>query len=295
MCTSVTVTMDCVKGQEPQLERKVKKVRCNLSLCSYETHKMQNLAIHYDNHQSRGRQYPCDECDHIAFSHISKLKNHVRVKHRGIRTFCDFPGCNFSASSQRGVTRHKQGQHEIIDLSCKFCEFTTSRKDYLSNHIKIEHEGLRFNCDQCGRKFKQKAARDIHIKTSHEGFRFKCSVCDYPTTQLGVLRQHERRKHRLGREEHRCENCPYSVATLKLLETHKQTCTAKRKEETEKNRRMRLKKPVVCDLCGQWMDSSNLGRHKRRLHNNFVNKELSVKKEQKVAKNVILRRSQSGY
>ena len=111
--------------------------------------------------------YPCDKCDFSAYS-VSKLNQHKKSKHEGIRYPCD--QCDYSASILSSLNKHRRSKHE----------------------------GIRYPCDQCKYSTAFKSALTIHRRSKHEGFMYQCVLCDFSASSVWKLKQHKRTMHEIN-------------------------------------------------------------------------------------------------
>ena len=108
--------------------------------------------------------YKCTKCEAV-FRAKGSLLNHIRIKHEGVRYYCDI--CTYKATTKQDVTRHKEAIHE----------------------------GIRYSCDDCGYLAKHLMQLKMHKSALHGSVKFYCDQCEYSTGWRSHLKRHERRKH----------------------------------------------------------------------------------------------------
>lgn len=172
--------------------------------------------------------YDCDQCDYQA-TQQSSLKRHKLAKHEGVRYNCNL--CQYTASQQSILKQHKMTEHEGVRYVCDQCDYQATQTSSLKRHKLTQHEGLKqpnlaklygisYDCDQCDYKATQLSSLKRHKMAKHEDSRFDCDQCDYHTTTPGNLKLHKKSKHDGIR--YPCEVCDYEATQPGALNRHKQ-------------------------------------------------------------------------
>jgi hypothetical protein len=57
--------------------------------------------------------------------------------------------CEYQATEQGSLNRHRQTNHEVVKYLCNQCEYQASAHYILNRHRKSNQEGLKYSCDHC--------------------------------------------------------------------------------------------------------------------------------------------------
>ena len=91
----------------------------------------------------------------------------TQSKHEGIRYPCD--KCEYEATKQDQLKRHKQNKHEGFRYPSDQCEYIASTQSFLISHKKFKHDGIRYPCDQCNYSTIQLSALKRQRTAIHKG------------------------------------------------------------------------------------------------------------------------------
>ena len=116
--------------------------------------------------------------------------------------------CEYAATSQGSLNRHKQSIHYGIRYPCDQCEYAATENGALKKHKQSIHEGIRYPCDQCEYTATESGLKK-HKKSIHEGIRYPCDQCEYVSTRHSSLKRHRLSKHAVIRNV-RIEKLDYS-------------------------------------------------------------------------------------
>jgi len=176
---------------------------------------------------------------------------------------CDV--CDYQATQQSSLKRHKLAKHEGVRYNCNLCQYTASQMSILKQHKMTEHEGVRYVCDQCDYQATQTSSLKRHKLTQHEGMKqpnlsklygisYDCEHCDYRATQLSSLKRHKMAKHEGSRID--CDQCDYHTTTPGNLKLHK------------KSKHDGIRYP--CEICDyEATQPGALNRHKANKHSQY--------------------------
>jgi len=139
--------------------------------------------------------------------------------------------------------------------ACAQCEETFRLQSVLKRHITLEHGLVQvLPCPKCAETFTRSSALQDHIEDKHiqdtrttEGARvtYTCTECGEEFIRRALLRQHERRVHRIFA----CLQCDGSFNTAIKLNMH--------------IRSRHAEQPCVCEQCGmKCLNESRLEKHK---------------------------------
>ena len=84
-------------------------------------------------------RYTCNECEYIATMQYN-LNRHKQYKHLGVRYKCDH--CEHQANTQGNLSNHKQVKHLEVRYSCNQCEYKSSTQGHLTIHNQAKHLGV---------------------------------------------------------------------------------------------------------------------------------------------------------
>ena len=65
------------------------------------------------------------------------MKQHICVKHDGIRYPCD--QCGYEATKVYDLKRHTDAKHKNVRFPCDICSFSASNVPYLKKHKRLKH------------------------------------------------------------------------------------------------------------------------------------------------------------
>ena len=96
---------------------------------------------------------------------VSKVPKVTYYKKKKIRNFaCDM--CDFKATEQKGIQRHKECKHEE-KYKCLECGYKAYNTTHLKEHKLVKHEGVTFSCNKCSFIARQKSYLKKHKITKH--------------------------------------------------------------------------------------------------------------------------------
>ena len=192
----------------------------NLDDASWEMSPQENdreVILPYN--QQEGGRFVCIECNYGFRTDLGLLR-HKRSKHDNEEVRYSYNQCDYKATQQSNLTKHRQSKHEGVRYNCDQCDSTFTQQYKVTIHKQSKHEGVRYNCDQCDSTFTQQYKVTIHKQSKHEGVRYGCDQCNYIATQHSNLTTHKQSKHegvRFG-----CNQCDYKATLKGNLTSHKQ-------------------------------------------------------------------------
>ncbi|XP_032576213.1 protein suppressor of hairy wing [Drosophila sechellia] len=196
------------------------------SICNANLRSEALLALHEEQHKSRGKPYACKICGK-DFTRSYHLKRHQKYS---------------SCSS-----------NETDTMSCKVCDRVFYRLDNLRSHLK-QHLGTQvvkkpeYMCHTCKNCFYSLSTLNIHIRT-HTGEKpFDCDLCDKKFSALVALKKH--RRYHTGEKPYSCTVCNQAFAVKEVLNRHMKRHTGER--------------PHKCDECGKsFIQATQLRTHSK--------------------------------
>ena len=159
----------------------------------------------------------CDDCEYKA-SVNANLIRHKRRNHDTFRIKCT--SCNF-IGTQAALGEHMRNIHGDMK-QCNDCDYKVRSRSGMLQHQRVKHQGIHFDCDECGSKLTTKKGLEWHKDNKHKGVRFKCSKCDYMATVKGNLKIHDQAMHESVK--YPCDKCSYTASTPRSLTWHSQKC-----------------------------------------------------------------------
>ncbi|KAG4072287.1 hypothetical protein HA402_004219 [Bradysia odoriphaga] len=214
----------------------------------------------------------CQHCDEPTFKSLTRLYDHQKLMHPGIKAYsCDLCGNKFR--SKDAVVRHMKERHADNGRKhqCQFCAklFYTDRE--VKGHEKCHLNERSYICDFCGKGFNNKSELNAHLKSKahnanyamikHKKYArnkannkivYRCTLC-VPATIYPNLE--ERRYHRnLVHKVFDCDVCKNSFLTIESLNSHRLLHSNK-------------PRPHVCKVCNAtFSQASHLSSHMKCRH-----------------------------
>ena len=250
---------------------KCEYVACNKKM--FDTH---NKKIHGI------QQLSCTLCPYTTKLYnpqpTSRLKNHMRIVHEGLRFSCKL--CTFKTSGNSNLKEHHQVVHEELKFNCDQCEYSCNGKALLGRHGKMKHEEIWHSCDQCEYKSKDTRSFREHKRAIHEKIQLKCKHCNIKVLYPSSLRRHMRNVHENFRFS--CHTCSFTSKHHSSLKIHEKRGHANyfycnicentffaNVSELDKHKKVYHKQdlPICCDLCDFSTRSTRyLDSHKKVSH-----------------------------
>ncbi|XP_017047137.2 protein suppressor of hairy wing [Drosophila ficusphila] len=220
------------------------------SICNANLRSEALLALHEEQHKSRGKPYACKICGK-DFTRSYHLKRHQKYS---------------SCSS-----------NETDTMSCKVCDRVFYRLDNLRSHLK-QHLGTQvvkkpeYMCHTCQNCFYSLSTLNIHIRT-HTGEKpFDCDLCDKKFSALVALKKH--RRYHTGEKPYSCTVCNQAFAVKEVLNRHMKRHTGERPHKCEECGKSFIQatqlrthskthiRPFACDQCDEkFKTEKQLERH----------------------------------
>ncbi|XP_037728806.1 protein suppressor of hairy wing [Drosophila subpulchrella] len=220
------------------------------SICNANLRSEALLALHEEQHKSRGKPYACKICGK-DFTRSYHLKRHQKYS---------------SCSS-----------NETDTMSCKVCDRVFYRLDNLRSHLK-QHLGTQvvkkpeYMCHTCKNCFYSLSTLNIHIRT-HTGEKpFDCDLCDKKFSALVALKKH--RRYHTGEKPYSCTVCNQAFAVKEVLNRHMKRHTGERPHKCEECGKSFIQatqlrthskthiRPFACDQCEEkFKTEKQLERH----------------------------------
>ena len=116
------------------------------TLCPSSFRRKDHLTRHIRSHVKE-KVFECNQCTYKT-GHSSHLGRHVKAVHERLTPFqCSFPGCNYKASRNGDLQKHRR-THETDPsvrrpFPCTFegCDYSATQKVNLERHIQRRHNG----------------------------------------------------------------------------------------------------------------------------------------------------------
>ena len=141
-----------------------------------------------------GRKFPCtyESCTYVA-GRMAHHVAHTEAKHSTKpRYVCESCGSKHKTKSR--LINHIRADHEGIRYPCKQCKYISKYKSDLKKHIMGRHKGG-YRCDQCDHTSIYLADLKNHKLTRHEGKIYPCDACDYRAISSCNLKRHKDGQH----------------------------------------------------------------------------------------------------
>ena len=196
---------------------------CNRADCQYTTYRKDDLRRHLMVHTRReGKEFNEPElfpnefgCLHIRcgkyFLTKEAFDSHL-AGHKLNLFFCEFPGCDFSDRTLKGVYYHKRKhsdrQPKIVE--CPECG-KQSKNDYcFKNHFERMHKLLDqpmvCDIDDCNKEFATESSFRQHQKNVHN--REKQFICQYSNCDYKSAMKNAYKQHMASHSDYRPFKCP---------------------------------------------------------------------------------------
>ena len=159
----------------------------------------------------------CDECEYKA-SVNANMTRHKRRHHDTIKIKCI--SCKF-IGTQAALSDHIRNSHGDMK-QCNDCGYKARYRSSMIQHQRTKHQGMSFHCGECDSNFESEIGLKFHTDSKHRGIRFKCPKCDYMATRKGNLKVHDQAMHE--NIKYPCGKCSYIASTPRSLSWHSQKC-----------------------------------------------------------------------
>ena len=141
------------------------------TLCPSLFNRKSNLPRHIQCHVKQ-KGFECNQCTYKT-GDSSNLARHVKAVHERLTPFqCSFPGCNYKASQNGDLQKHRRTHETDQSLRrpfpCTFegCDYSATQKGTLERHIQRRHNGScekGFVCSMCSAAYDSQNDLWIHI------------------------------------------------------------------------------------------------------------------------------------
>ena len=216
--------------------------KCSWKDCKMQLESKGLLKSHMNEHEPI---FHCDVCG-VDFTDVSVLKEHIGLKHDGIRWQCDV--CDKEFSSEADLNTHMTAKHIEKEWNCDNCSFQASHSSELINHLKLTgHQPCQLNQNQ--------ASQITH-----------CFTCKEEFSSYWNLMNHRKQKHPSNR------TCRYFLMNNCL---HGVNCWYRHDEpmETQFDSGQSTKpvKDFKCNVCAKtYQNSNSLKAHVKNEHSSVL-------------------------
>ena len=133
--------------------------------------------------------------------HEKEIKESKQNSYKQQKTFPDedrnFPcnQCSYKGTTKRVLKDHVKVKHEGVKFPCDKCPYVSLTKTTFFMHRRTKHENVKFECMICDKEFATPSSLRKHKKYTHEGIRQNCDMCDYSGPTLQTLKFHKAKVH----------------------------------------------------------------------------------------------------
>ena len=99
-----------------------------------------------ESHNSVKMKFPCNYCDHKAYSKSQKLE-HERAVHEGAVTRC--PVCDAIMKYSSNLDQHIKAMHGTRSYPCDECDVVSKSSILLNRHKRDHHREKIYQCEIC--------------------------------------------------------------------------------------------------------------------------------------------------
>lgn len=188
---------ESVENKKKTLKEDIKKLQHYKSASKKQTKARckarSNLGL-----QKEEKSLSCPKCPK-SFKTYSELKRHDTVHSKEQKFTC--LKCDDKFAYSTSVKYHMRIHTGEKPYKCEKCEKTFRQSSNLHVHNRV-HTGERpFACITCQKSYKRKWVLTVHMRT-HTGEKpYPCGKCHKAFKQLGELKCHQLRKHKLDTSE----------------------------------------------------------------------------------------------
>ena len=194
---------------------------------------------HHERNIHEGLKYVCNIC-YKTFSGSQNLAKHKRVKHEGFVLYC--PECTFTSPEKSKIIIHIKTKHEGLKFICDICGHEAGSPGGIGHHKMVKHVGRTFDCSQCSYRAPGASNLSRHISTIHEHIKFNCDECEKQLSDIGTLRLHKLRVHKV----YFCDKCEYKGKDHMQFKYHKLKEYREKPGGDEDNKEMQCKSNKNC-------------------------------------------------
>ena len=225
-------------------QKALKCKECNVALCH-----IQKFITHVNTHLKEEDKidialpYICPVCSRRSKTYMA-LNWHM-IMHKKERPYkCDWPGCKWSFTCQRYLTKHimrhqghksycgRRPSTKIRKFKCSQCNYAACSKQLLEYHENTHTNARPFKCSQCDRAYNSPRNRQIHELNMHSNSKDKhymCELCGYSSFFKSDLKKHQR--IHTGDKPYTCEHCGYRSSRIDNLRKHVRVHTGEKKHK----------------------------------------------------------------
>ena len=240
-CDQCKLTFKNPSSLKKHKESKHDKIRYPCDLCDYAATQRSSLKEHKE-YKHQVASYPCNQCEYIARGK-RHLKRHVESKHKGISFSCDL--CEFTAANLLSLRLHErihrrsnQPNNANQYIQTDLADVKLELEEYCDNS-QVESKDFHIDIDKPNLTESNIKEEDELLKTPliTEPSEDKTAEDDLPEILVKdedlseediqtlfsteVEDRDEQRDIEYGSEQHNCDYCSYTAASLSTLLKHK--------------------------------------------------------------------------
>ena len=168
-------------------------------------------------HECINTPFKCPVCN-LLYRTDQLLQNHVAEAHAstGMRPWkCSHEGCGKSYKWKGDLTKHEKEHRGELPFQCEFCDKAYTCNSDLQKHLRRHTKEKPFQCQACDRLFAQSSTLLLHVRRAHSIKPFTCQICNDNFRMMADLKSHFE-----THKAHKCQFCPKSFISKKILTKH---------------------------------------------------------------------------
>ena len=255
--------------------------------CGKKINRKDNFTRHLTTccgNQDNVELHKCDECDQ-NFTRVDNLKQHKKRRHNISRCVI----CNKSFHDSRIYKSHlKKCEEKLREINkqkgfkqCSTCDISIA-KHMLNLHEPIctgrQEKNYSIQCEKCSKILKVKSLKNHKEICSQI---YKCSKCNDVFNTIHCLENHEKthKTPKINKDtEFQCSGCMKKFQSIRELRKHecdskhRKASGSRKQNDTEKNRKVRLKRKLQinrfrCRECNSFFNNrKELYNHRMTSH-----------------------------
>lgn len=135
------------------------------------------------------RPHKCHLCS-SAFALATVLKQHIRVKHMGLRQYKLCSVCGLKCQSYKAIEIHMRSHTGEMPFQCNKCDKKFKTKSNLTVHGMTHSAERPHSCNYCNKAFKTTTTLKKHIRIHTGECPYTCHICTRSFNQSNTLKTH---------------------------------------------------------------------------------------------------------